>query len=547
MKKGLLVLLGVFLSLWAVHAQVAINTSGSDPDGSAMLDVQSTTQGLLIPRMTASERDAISSPATGLTVYVTDDNSFYYYDGTSWIRLQQAGKSWLLAGNAGTSGAEFLGTTDAQPLIIKTNNTERVRIKDNGVIGVNTTPDDNYLLYVSGNNHSYVGRFVSTRTSADDIGVYGEVTASDYYGIGGEFRGGWVGSYSIVVPSGSSSYYGARAYVNGGSGTNYGMYSYTLGTGNNYGVLAYTTGGNNNYSGYFSTSTPYDGGSAGFFVNSDATGIGIYALGSNVTTYYTNIDGAALVGTGKLLGIAGFSEEDDDNTICVLGEYAGTNSYNGTGVVGYSMPSAGYGYGVIGYGGRIGIYGYTDSNGWYAVYASGDMGASGNKTFIIDHPLDPANKYLKHFSIESNEVLNVYRGNVTLDANGEATVQLPHYFHAVNRNFSYVLTPVGQPAPGLYVAAEIDGNGTFKISGGNPGQKISWYVYAERNDPYLQQHPEKRKVEVPKKAKERGKYLMPELYGQPDSKRIVPIAPPQKIQKKKVQLVRPKQDKLPKH
>ncbi len=543
MKRGLLVLLGIFLPLWAVSAQVAINTSGSDPDGSAMLDVQSTTQGLLIPRMSVSDRDGISSPATGLTVYVTDDNSFYYYDGTSWIRLQQAGKSWLLAGNAGTSGAEFLGTTDAQPLIIKTNNTERVRIKDNGVIGINTTPDDNYLLYVSGNNHSYVGRFVSTRTSADDIGVYGEVTASDYYGIGGEFRGGWIGVRSYVYPTGSNYYYGIISEVNGGSGVNEGLDLYVNGTGTNYGVFSYTTGGNTNYSGYFYTSTPYDGGSAGFFVNSDNAGTGIYALGSNVSSYFINSDGAALVGTGKLLGIAGFSEEDDSNTICVLGDYEGTDNYaDATGVQGYSYPRDYWGYGVKGIGGYYGVWG-EDINGSAAVFANGDLDASGTKSFVIDHPLDPANKFLKHFSIESNEVLNVYRGNVTLDANGEATVQLPHYFHAVNRNFSYMLTPVGSPAPGLYVSREIDDQGTFKIAGGNPGQKISWYVYAERNDPYLQQHPEKRKVEVPKKAKERGKYLMPELYGQPDSKRMVPITPPQKIQKKKVQLVRHVKDK----
>ncbi len=527
-------------------AQVAINTSGSDPDGSAMLDVQSTTQGLLIPRMTASERDAISSPATGLTVYVTDDNSFYYYDGTSWVRLQPAGKSWLLAGNSGTSGTEFLGTTDAQPLIIKTNNTERVRIKDNGVIGINTTPDDNYLLYVSGNNYTHVGRFVSTRTSADDIGVYGEVAASDYYGIGGKFVGGFIGSYSVVVPTGSSSYYGARAYVDGGSGTNYGMYSYTSGSGNNYGVLSYTTGGNNNYSGYFSTSTPSDGGSAGFFVNSDNNGTGIFALGSNASPYYYSTNGAAIAATGKLLAVGGFSAEDDSNTICVLGEYEGTNNYaDATGVQGYSHPRDDWGYGVKGIGGYYGVWG-QDINGAAAIFANGDLGASGTKSFVIDHPLDPANKYLKHFSIESNEVLNVYRGNVTLDANGEATVQLPHYFHAVNRNFSYMLTPVGSPAPGLYVAREIDRNGTFKIAGGRPGQKISWYVYAERNDPYLQQHPEKRKVEVSKKGKERGKYLMPELYGQPDSKRLVPITPPQKIQKQKVRIVHPAKDKLSK-
>ena len=85
------------------------------------------------------------------------------------------------------------------------------------------------------------------------------------------------------------------------------------------------------------------------------------------------------------------------------------------------------------------------------------------------------------------------------------------------------MTPVGHPAPGIFVAKEINTNGEFSIAGGQPGQKISWYVYAERNDPYLQQHPEKRKVVIAKKPKEQGKYLMPDLYNQASSKRIIPI------------------------
>ncbi len=65
-------------------AQVAINSDGSAPEPSAMLDIKSTSKGLLIPRMTATERDNITSPATGLLVFVTDDNAFWYYDGTQW-------------------------------------------------------------------------------------------------------------------------------------------------------------------------------------------------------------------------------------------------------------------------------------------------------------------------------------------------------------------------------------------------------------------------------------------------------------------------------
>ncbi len=67
-------------------AQIAINTDGSNPDASAMLDVSSNDKGLLIPRMTEDERDAISSPVAGLMIYNTTDSCFNYYTGTAWYK-----------------------------------------------------------------------------------------------------------------------------------------------------------------------------------------------------------------------------------------------------------------------------------------------------------------------------------------------------------------------------------------------------------------------------------------------------------------------------
>ena len=584
MKKATLFL---FLLVYGFGlAQVGINSDNSAPDASAMLDIKSTSSGLLIPRMTASDRDNIASPATGLTVYVTDDNGFYYYDGTNWIRLQESGKSWLLAGNAGTSGTEFLGTTDAQPLIFKTNNIERIRIKDNGVVGVNITPVDVIQFLTSANDKDYIGYFQSTQANADNIGVVGVVSNTDYYGIGGVFQGGWYGLKGGVFPTGSNSYYGVEGVVDGGTGSNYGLESYvngggsnvgnlnsvhddgngnatnfgTLnsltdgttnygsysnisGDGTNYGFFASLTGTGTNYGFYGAFDVAQGNGSIAYFDNRNDNGIGLISNGNNLSSYSLPVDnnnsplGAGIVANGSYLGIIGFTELDDSNAIAVEGYYTGTTSTDATGVVGYSAPSTYYGYGVRGFGGWMGVYGETDSNGYagvygyapsnndafsapYAVFADGDLGSSGTKNFLIDHPLDPENKYLKHFSIESNEVLNVYRGNVVLNANGEATVKLPDYFKAININFSYMLTPVGQAAPNLYVAKEIDSNGEFKIAGGRAGQKISWYVYAQRNDPYIQQHPEKLQVEVLKKEKNRGKYLMPDLYNKPDAKRI---------------------------
>ncbi len=144
------------------------------------------------------------------------------------------------------------------------------------------------------------------------------------------------------------------------------------------------------------------------------------------------------------------------------------------------------------------------------VYVGGSLQVQGSKNFRIDHPLDPANKYLTHAAIESSEVLNQYSGNVVLDDKGEARVQFPDWFAAINEDFRYQLTAVGAPGPNLYIAEEIKDN-SFTIAGGKPGMKVSWLVNARRNDPFIKTHP--IVVEQEKSARERGHYLSPDAYG----------------------------------
>ena len=82
MKKLTILLTAVLFTATNIMAQVAINTDGTDPDNSAMLDVKSTAKGLLIPRMTNAQMVAISSPANGLLVYSTDDDKLYIYNSS---------------------------------------------------------------------------------------------------------------------------------------------------------------------------------------------------------------------------------------------------------------------------------------------------------------------------------------------------------------------------------------------------------------------------------------------------------------------------------
>jgi len=140
-----------------------------------------------------------------------------------------------------------------------------------------------------------------------------------------------------------------------------------------------------------------------------------------------------------------------------------------------------------------------------------------SKTFKIDDPLAPADKWLYHTSVESPDMLNFYNGVVVLDARGQAWVLMPDWFQALNRDFRYQLTAVGKPAPNLYVAREIKDN-RFKISGGRPHGKISWQVTGIRHDAYANAH--RNPVEEEKSPAERGRYMHPELFGHPEGEAI---------------------------
>jgi hypothetical protein len=114
-------------------------------------------------------------------------------------------------------------------------------------------------------------------------------------------------------------------------------------------------------------------------------------------------------------------------------------------------------------------------------------------------------------------MMNIYNGVAQLDTKGQAWVDLPQYFEALNRDFRYQLTAVGAPGPNLYVAEEIQGN-RFKIVGGKPGAKVSWQVTGVRQDAYANAH--RVPVEEDKAANERGHYLHPDAFGQPQSQGI---------------------------
>jgi len=178
---------------------------------------------------------------------------------------------------------------------------------------------------------------------------------------------------------------------------------------------------------------------------------------------------------------------------------------------------------------------YVSSNQLYTLYSSNLVGSyagyfvgnvtvtgllsKGGGSFKIDHPVDPDNKWLYHSFVESPDMMNVYNGNVVTDGSGMATVELPDYFEALNKDFRYQLTVVGQFAQAI-VESKVRGN-RFAIRTDKPNVEVSWQVTGIRKDAFANAH---RIVPVvDKKTDEKGKYLYPKELGKPESMGMEPV------------------------
>lgn len=297
-------------------------------------------------------------------------------------------------------------------------------------------------------------------------------------------------------------------------------------------------------SGVVGWNTALTGAANGIFAQSDSfSGNGLYAVASAMSGATngvfaqsnspdgTGIAGLAAATSGVNTGVLGRSDSSSNDATGVYGAAAGpggvTNGVWGVSVSGSSGAAGIYGASYAGSGVAIGVLATADSNEGYAVYSDGNFVSAGSKAFIIDHPLDPANKLLFHYCNEGPTPTNTYRGTVVLDASGMANVELPAYFAEINTDPTYQLTPVGASMPGLYVSEEVGATmpNHFAVAGGAPGAKVSWSVTATRNDMRMKSQPFVMERDKPDDWK--GRYVSPTAYGFPLEMSVVRRSPKQ--------------------
>ncbi len=309
MKFFILFILLFLSSFLKIFAQgISISTEGSSPDSSAILDIKSTTQGILLPRMSSDSRDAIMNPAHGLVVFDTTTNTFYYYTGTLWSDLAERLRVWSTYGNTDTDPEiNFIGTTDTFPLRFRLNNVWAGEL--------NAERRNYYLGDSTG---------VSNTNGIKNVGIGSKVLAKNTDGLWNTAVGdeamyaNTTGNYNAAFGSSAldsntigsvNSAFGMQALFSNVSG------SYNTASGVN-SLYSNTTGGYNTASGVFALYNNRSG--------SSNVASGYYTLLNNSTGYNNTA-----LGTASLVrNITGY------NNTAIGGNalYYGTTGANNTGI-----------------------------------------------------------------------------------------------------------------------------------------------------------------------------------------------------------------------
>ena len=405
------------------------------------------------------------------------------YNGTTWApAVDDTAKTvspWLKSGKNVYYNNGFVGINSKSPanrlFLVDTVSTTRPVSAYFGITGGSTTGYTYKGLNVdikgtNGFNRAIQGNSLGSSVS-ENIGLYG---------IGGNssLRNYGVGGYS-KAPNKSAFNGGMGAFADSNTVYNYGLVAIGSGSGaSQYGVYGLANGAG-------------DG-------SSTTTNTAVYGEASNNTNLNVGVYGTVTGSTGA-----------EGHGMTALGN--SSNTYN-LGMFTSAGTGGTYNYGLYSAAGSTATNNYAGFfNGNVVITGTlavtGTM-SKGGGSFKIDHPQDPANKYLVHSFVESPDMMNVYNGNITTDAQGDAVVTLPTYFESLNKDFRYQLTVIGTFAQAI-VAEEVSNN-QFKIKTDKPGVQVSWQVTGIRHDEWAKKYPIVPEVE--KTKDEKGKYLNPELY-----------------------------------
>jgi hypothetical protein len=522
--------------------------------------------------------------------------------------------SWRVKGNTGTNAAmNYVGTTDNQPLAIRTNGAEKARLSANGELGIGTASPLFRLHVVAPGN--FVGEDANGVSLAGTVpimaqsdgtavgilnsqgrpafalnidGNQGTINARGVPTLYDRFDGNWHPGISLrngnvgigtttpdarltVQADGGNGGPGSRAFqlrISGGSNPNNKL-EIGYDTVGNFAVIGALTEGvawrnivlaNNGGNVGIGTTTPQFklevrsglpnqaalvavgtgmfsalGGvktaGDGFGVGGEARGAGAGIFGINRFGTGAGVQGQTQNTTTTSIGVVGFIGPDvppwTPPALAVTGGLGVLGfSPTGSGVGGATSGQGPVGNGVEGFYGGVGagaaIHGVASVTSAVAVYGYGPLHAawfignvsvqgtitSSGKGFRIDHPLDPANRFLNHSSVESPDMMTIYNGYVVTDDDSRADILLPEYFEALNEDFKYQFTPIQQFAQ-VMLEREIENNRCV-IRTDKPNVRVSWQVTGIRGDRYARMR--RIEVEEEKTTAERDRYLHPELY-----------------------------------
>ncbi|MET0555515.1 MAG: hypothetical protein ABW221_20915 [Vicinamibacteria bacterium] len=468
-----------------------------------------------------------------------DDDALGALACTSGQIPKRNGSAWTCAADA-DSGGDVTGVTAGAGLTGGGTSGPVALAADFGGSGAATTVSraDHHHLGQTWSGVATNGLFVqNTSPAAATTGLRGESTAASgatygVYGSNGSPQG--VAVYGLHTNTGQFGA-GIRGVSGALNGTGVQGQS-TRTTGEVTGVSGFINSDEGQAVSGFSNSLTGNGAGVVGSANGD-TSVGVYG-GAGRGTYgtfgwaaaetATGVGGWNQSTTGETRGVSGLVYSDQGAALfgqatsatgLTNGVYATVASTTGRAVESIATASSGLNYG---------LFARTNSSAGYAGWFQGRVHVNGTLSksagsFKIDHPQDPENRTLSHSFVESPDMKNVYDGVVTTDAAGYATVELPDWFGALNRDFRYQLTVVdgGEAFALAKVAREIEANRfVVRTSAGNV--KVSWQVTGIRQDAYAERH--RIPVEEWKDASERGRYLNPDAFDAPAERRVDHVA-----------------------